>query len=408
MTTESRTIQPERHHGLNRRTLLVQAAAAGLAAPALASIVAPSVGASNVASRAVPAANTTTDSLQATLAAGVKQGIPCVALQVESAGKTVFSGAAGVANIEQKTPLKATDRFRIYSIAKTFTATVVLQLVDEGVLTLKDTVTHWLTDSAVLKIPNVDEITLRELLNHSSGIYDFADDRDSQFWVDAFLGPNADWAKVWTIDELLAYADGANHDPYFEPGTSVYYSNTDYLLLGLIVETATDNSYAKELQTRILTPLKLADTFLAEGAAMPDDVVSGYQVIEGELTDVSISNLSWIWTAGGMVSTTADLARFAQATFSGDLMSAASFKEMFTFVDNPSKPGFAEGMGVYRAPSDNGVLIGMDGQGPGFTSSMMRLSEGDINVVTLVNIAPDEGAGDGIRDAAFKAASGSA
>jgi D-alanyl-D-alanine carboxypeptidase len=156
-----------------------------------------------------------------------------------------FSGTAGVVNIEQETPMQAADRFRINSIAKMFTATVVLQLVDEGLLTMKDTVTHRLSDPVVLKIPNVHQITLRQLLNHSSGIYDFADDRESQFWVDAFLGPNADWAKVWTMDEMLAYADGANHDPYFEPGTSVYYSNSDYLLLGLIVEEATANSYRK-------------------------------------------------------------------------------------------------------------------------------------------------------------------
>jgi D-alanyl-D-alanine carboxypeptidase len=171
----------------------------------------------------------------------------------------------GVASLETQTPLKETDRFRNYSIAKTFTAIVVLQLADEAVLTLDDTVAQWLDDPAVGRIPNVDTATLRQLLNHTSGIYDFADDTDSPFWEDAFLGPDVDWAKVWTLDEVLAYADGANHAPYFAPVEGYHYSNTDYILLGMIVEKATGGPFSDELTRRILDPLGLADTSWPKG-----------------------------------------------------------------------------------------------------------------------------------------------
>ncbi len=341
--------------------------------------------------------------LERAVQSGLDAGLPGIALLVERNGERVASTAAGVTSVENQTPMTTEDRFRIYSIAKTFTATVVLQLVDEGILDLNDTVVDWLDDPAVNAIPNVERITLRQLLTHSSGIYDFADDNDSPFWSDAFLGPDADWTKVWTLPELLAYADGANHAPYFAPGEGWAYSNTGYLLLGMIMEAATGNAYGDELRARILEPLGLRNTTLAEGGAMPDDIVDGYHLVDGQRVNVSATNLSWVWTGGGMISTTEDLARFAQATFSGELLSPASFAEMFTFLptDNPNK---GEGMGVYSIATPNGTLIGMDGAGPGGESSMMHLPDADVTVVILANIAPVGAIVEGFRDEVFRLA----
>jgi D-alanyl-D-alanine carboxypeptidase len=386
-------------HVLTRRSLV--AATSGLViVPARASSAMAQGTPPDASPAATPGATPAVADLDALLASGVERGLPGIALAVARGGESVFSGAAGVANVEEQTPLKETDRFRIYSIAKTFTAIVVLQLVDEGVLTLDDTVAQWLDDPAVARIPNMDTATVRQLLNHTSGIYDYADDTDSPFWEDAFLGPNADWTKVWTIEELLAYADADNHAAYFAPGEAYHYSNTDYLLLGMIVEQATGGSFGNELQARILDPLAMDNTFLAEGGDMPEGIVDGYQVIGDQALSVTGSNLSWVWTAGGMVSTTADLMRFAPAVYSGDMLSPESFAEMFTF--GPGKrPGLEEGMGIYRIGTPNGQLVGMDGVGPGFIASMMRLEEGDITVVTLVNTAPDDGTTDAIRDEAI-------
>jgi CubicO group peptidase (beta-lactamase class C family) len=322
-------------------------------------------------------------------------------LQVERGGETIYSGAAGVSSIEQETPIKVTDRQRIYSIAKTFTALVTLQLVDEGVLSLDDTATKWLDDPAVVKIPNADEATLRQMLVHTSGIYDFADDNDSPFFFDAFLGPNADWTKVWTPEELLAYADGAKHGPYFAPGEGYAYSNTNYILIGLMIEKATGHTFGPELQNRVLKPLALADTFFAEGAEMPEGTIDAYQMVEDTLVSLSGTNLSWAWTFGGVVSTPADLARFSRAVFDGELISPESFKEMFAFVP-ADKPGKYEGMGIYKIGTANGDLVGMDGTGPGANSSMMRLEEADLTVLMIDNVAPDGGATEIRRDDVFR------
>jgi D-alanyl-D-alanine carboxypeptidase len=341
------------------------------------------------------------DALDALLAAGVAGGAPGIVLRVDRGGTPLFSGAAGVASQEGQSPVQEADRFRIYSIAKTFTATVVLQLVDEGVLSLEDTVRRWLDDPTVGHIPHVESITLRQLLTHSSGIYDYQDEADSPFYVDAFFGPGADWSRVWTPPELLAYADGARHAPYFAPGQGVAYANTNYVLLGLIVEAATGRPFRDELRDRILGPLALRHTSLEEGAALAADVVQGYQRQEGQLVNVSAVNLTWAWVAGGVVSTAADLARFARAVFDGELLSPASHQAMFTF--GPGTWGPLEfGMGVYRVQSPTGELIGMDGGGAGGTSTMtrLRLPGADVTVVVLANAAGTGGL-DHIRDEAF-------
>lgn len=381
---------------LDRRVLLM-ALTSAVAASALA------VGAQPAAahSAATPSAATPSAAmLDQMLAAALTQGMPGIALAVEQRGNVIYSGAAGVASIEENTALKPTDRFRIYSITKTFTATIVYQLVDEGILTLDDTVARWLDEPGVARIPNVEHATIRQVLNHTSGIYDFADDDDSPFWDDAFLGPEADWTKVWTLPELLAYADPANHAPYFAPGEGFHYSNTNYLLLGMIIEKATGREFGGELQSRILTPLGLNDTFFATGGTMPEGVVDGYQLLDDQLVNVSEINLSWVWAAGNLVSTTADLLRFASATISGELLSPESFKEMFTFVPSEN-PNLQFGSGLYLDVTPNGTLIGMDGGSAGFNANMMWLREEEVTVVVLVNRAPDDGSSEALRDDAF-------
>jgi len=376
---------------LDRRALLL-AATGGVAAAAVAGFAQTAA----AQSEATPSV----EGLDQALAAALGQGMPGIAVAVEQKGKLTYSGAAGVSSIERKIPVKPNDRFRIYSITKTFTATIVFQLVDEGILTLDDTVAMWLDEPEVGRIPNVERATIRQVLNHTSGIYDFGDDDDSPFWDDAFLGAEADWTKIWTLPELLAYADPANHAPYFAPGEGYHYSNTNYLLLGMIIEKATGKDFGKELQRRILTPLGLNDTFFATGGTLPDGVVDGYQLLDDQLVNVSAINLSWVWAAGGIVSTTTDLLRFACATISGELLSPASFKEMFTFVPSEN-PNLKFGNGLYLDDTSNGTLIGMDGGSAGFNANMMWLPDEEVTVVVLVNRAPDDGSSEALRDEAF-------
>jgi D-alanyl-D-alanine carboxypeptidase len=370
---------------LSRRSLLALA-------PGLAIVSAPAMPARAFA-QGTPAATPLAASPDDLLANLVAHGAPGVTMAISRAGETIYAGAAGVASLEEQTPLEVTDRLRIASITKTFVATTILQMVDDGILSLDDTVAQWLDDPAVRAIPHIDTATVRQLLHHTSGIYDYLDATDTTFYDDAFFNPDADWSRVWTLPELLAYAGATNHDPYFAPGEGVHYSNTAYLLLGMIAEQAAGKTFEDELSARILTPLSLGGTSMEMGAALPADVADAYQVIDGELVNVTAVNLTWSWTGGGMVSTAADLLRFAEAVFSGELLSRASFDEMFSWVPDASYgvERFEWGMGIYRYPTPVGQLVGKDGDNAGSTSFMMHLIDEEITVVLLANVAPDDG-----------------
>jgi CubicO group peptidase (beta-lactamase class C family)/pimeloyl-ACP methyl ester carboxylesterase len=317
------------------------------------------------------------------LEAGVNRRLTGVAIVVDQDGQMLFDGVAGLANSEVQTPLSPTDRFRIYSITKTFTAVLTLQLVDEGVLTLDDTVSQWLDDPVVARIPNIDRITIRQLLTHTSGVYDYYNGAASSFVDDAITGEGADWSKVWTAQEVLAYVDGTRQAADFDPGQGVKYSDTGYFLLGLIVEQAGGQSFAEQLHARILDPLGLTDTFFAAAEPVPGGTVEGYHRLGDELINVSGINLSWAWTQGGIVSTTENLARFADALFDGDLIEPASLEAMLTFLP-ADEQGREWGMGVARVQTPMGGLIGMNGSGPGFVARMYRLPAG-ATVVLLTN-----------------------
>jgi D-alanyl-D-alanine carboxypeptidase len=371
-------------HGkrLSRRRLLANAAGATSLA-----VVAPLLGRPAISLAQTPV-GTPPATFEAVLQAGLAAGMPGVALRVERGTEVVFDGAAGFASREQQTPAVPTDRFGVGSVTKTFTATLVLQLVDADVLALDDTVTRWLADPVVMGIPYVDQITLRQLLTHTSGIYDvFAD--DSPFWQDAYFGEGADWARVWTPLEVLAYADGAKHAPDSAPGEGVHYSNTAYILLGLIVEQATGHAYADQLHARILEPLGLADTFYAATEPVPGGKADAYQLIDGELVNVSAVSLSAPGTAGGMVSTTRDLTRFAEALFGGELLRPATLAEMTTFIPS-GRPGLEAGMGVFRWHVPGGALVGNSGDGVGSAARMYQPVDTDLTLALVANTSDAE------------------
>jgi CubicO group peptidase (beta-lactamase class C family) len=169
--------------------------------------------------------------------------------------KGVRSAATGVASLQPRIVMRAADRYRIASVTKTFVATVVLQLAAEGRLGLDDQVERWLPGM----VPNGRSITLRELLNHSSGLFDYDQD---EAWVTARI---SDPGREWSPRELLAVA--FSHPPIFAPGSDWSYSNTNYILLGLVVEAATGTTLAAQLQARLFAPLALgATSFPAETA----------------------------------------------------------------------------------------------------------------------------------------------
>ena len=367
-----------------RRTFMLIPAPAALA---LAGLGPASFGIAR-AGAATPSPVATPATWDEVLQAGLDRGLPSVALRVEQGDQVIFEGAAGFASTEDKTPATATDQYRIASTTKTFTSVLVLQQVDDGVLTLEDTVSHRLDDPVVAKIPYVDEITVRQLLNHSSGVYDWFDD-NSPFWQDAYFGEGADWTKVWTPQELLAYLDGDKQDPYFAPGKGVHYSNAGYYLLGMILEQATGKSYADLLHAGITKKLGLTGTVYGATEPMPADVADAYHLIEGALVNVSTIHLSAYGSAAAIISTTQDLNRFIDAILGGELMKPATLDEMLTF--GPSDhPGYDAGLGIVRWTTPDGKVIGHSGDGPGCSARMYQLEKSDLSVVLLANIGGND------------------
>src|SRR3954454_625489 len=258
--------------------------------------------------------------LQHALDAVVSSGAPgAIALVRE--GRRSVQLVSGYETLATKRPMRARDRFRVGSITKTFVATVVLQLAGEGTLTLDDTVERWLPGL----VPGGADITIRQLLNHTSGLGDYADDTFVRRVLDA---PG----RVWAPKELIAV--GTSHPPPFGPGAGLAYSSTGYIALGLIVEKATGNQLSTELRRRIFAPLQLRSTSLDTSPRIAGRHAHGYTRYHGGRRAVDISDIgqSFAWAAGAIVSNTHDLARFYRALLRGRLLRADLLAAMRTTV----------------------------------------------------------------------------
>jgi len=283
----------------------------------------------------------------------------------------VHAVAAGHADVTKKTRLTPGMSFRVGSITKSFVSVMVLQLVAEGMLKLDDTVEQWLPGA----LPNGTAITLRHLLNHTSGVPNYLDNES------LLHAMNANKKRAWTPLELLAYAAGP---PEFAPGSSFAYSNTNYLVLGLIVEAATGHPLAAELQTRILTPLQLGHTTFPASTVMPPPFAHGYAPgVNGRRVDVSAWHPSYAWAAGALVSTADDLARFYSALLSGRLLAQPQQAELLR------TSGVGEGrdyaLGIFEKRFRCGIGWGHNGGLPGYTSIAFASPDGSRVAVVLVN-----------------------
>ena len=278
--------------------------------------------------------------------------------------------------------MDVTNRFRVGSITKSFIATVVLQLVGEGKLSLDDTVDRWLPGV----IPNGKTITLRQLLGHRSGLYDYLSDPRV---LKPYLAGN--FGYTWTPPQLIAVS--AAHKPLFAPGTEYPYSNTNYILLGLIVEKATGNPVAAELKRRIFAPLRLRVTSLDTSPRMRPPFAHGYLVHGKEPQDVTAVSPSYAWTAGALVSSADDLARFYRALLGGRLLEPALLKAMET-----PKHDYGLGLARARLPQSwgcRGPRWGHDGAIAGYDSIALNSKDGNKQAVILVNsLTLDDKVGD--------------
>lgn len=290
--------------------------------------------------------------VQRVLDQAVADGAPGIAAEVRD-GHERWYGSAGAADTETGRQREPQERFRIGSATKAFTAAVVLQLVGEGRLSLDDTVEKWLPGLVQ------NTITIRQLLNHTSGIFNYGN--DPEFFK---LGMGDAWFEhrydVHTPEELVKI--GLRNPPSFEPGQGFGYSNTNYFLAAMIVEKLTGRPLAEELDSRIIRPLGLSGTYLPG----TDTTISGPHPVHystlfipgGKVHDASDADQSFAWAAGGVVSTTGDLQVFFRALLGGHLLPAAEQRELLTTVETSGWiPNTRYGLGVFSQTLPCGVTV---------------------------------------------------
>ena len=324
--------------------------------------------------------------------------IPGAIVSISSPTEGDWTATFGTGRIGADEPLSADDYFRIGSNTKTMTSTVILQLVQEGKLSLDDRISKFRPD-----VPGGDDITIAQLAEMRSGLFSYTFDRGFNETLDNDPG------KAWTPDELLAIA--FSHPPNSAPGEKFDYCNTNIVLLGLVIEQLTGKSAAEAFEERIFQPLGLSHTSLpaANDASIPDPHPQGYAfgtnvstiesyelpepqraealagtLLPGNQTD---ANPSWAWTAGGAMSTVGELATYVKALVGGGLLDDATQKLRLDSIqptdpDNPELAGY--GLGIARFGPH---LIGHDGQIPGYMSFMGYDPESELTIVIATNLA---------------------
>lgn len=336
--------------------------------------------------------------IEATMAA---EGIPGAAVYFSVPGYEPYAQPFGVANKETGEPVILEMHFRIGSITKTFVGVLILQLVDEGVISLDDTIDTWGFD-----LPNANLITVRHLLSMSSGLVNYTE-------TDGYITYLAtDPTAEMSLDEIVLMA---NEEPLFAPGEMYYYSNTNFILLGLIAEQTTGQDLATVLQERVFGPVGLTRTGL--GGSMPEPFAHGYGDMEPEIPpeleeqlastptaepiaspmadvpvdddgqfDATFFNQTWAWAAGEAWTTLGDLAVWLPALIAGETLSPELAESRFDWIlADPEYPEYGGyGLGI----ANLGGLIGHNGAVPGYSSLALTEPETGFSIIVLTNLYP--------------------
>ncbi len=321
------------------------------------------------------AAATQTELQDAVDASMEKYGTPAAVVGVFVPGKGSWVSATGEADLTTGAAPTADMAWPLRSVTKSFTVTLILQLVDEGEISLDDTVDQYLDG-----VPNGDQITIRQLADMSSGLADYT----TEAFIDDFV---ADPDRIFTLDELNAYAFA---EPLqFEPGADYVYTNTNTNVLGSVVEKVTGQSFSEALSERLLVPLGLDDTeYLDDGSPWPTPHPTGYQPEDGELVEQP-ANFSVFGPAGSLVANVDDLRVWGEALGSGSLLQPATQAERLEghpLSAGPEYDQYALGIGELDG------WWGHTGEGFGFTATVMHNPDTGATIVVYTNLAqlPDK------------------
>ena len=287
-----------------------------------------------------------------------------------------WSGAAGLADIDRNLPATAETTFVVGSITKTFVTAAVMDLQEDGELSIDDRLSDWVPD-----FPNAENITLAMLMSHTSGLFDYFQHADYNLRV--FNEPDHEW----TAQEIL---NDFSRNPYCDPGACYQYSNTNFVLLGMVVERETRQELSEVLRERFFDPLELDDTYSQCEAPPPPGSARGYLVRperavgldDGTDYRPTTSAATVACAVGDIVSTSTDLADWARAVYGGTLLEAESVALMTDYTDYSRE---SYGMGTRTRVIDDVRLFGHTGSLRGFDAAMWHAPDVDLTMVVLTN-----------------------
>ncbi|MFI9742133.1 serine hydrolase domain-containing protein [Streptomyces sp. NPDC052494] len=296
-------------------------------------------------------------------------GVPGVIVGLSAPGKGLYLRSFGEADTATGAPMSPGLYMRIGSETKTFTVTAMLELVDEGKVGLDDPISDY-----VAGVPNGDKITLRHLAGMRSGLFNYTGDEDF------YKALTSDPHRTFTPQQVLDYS--FKHPVEFQPGAEVQYSNTNTVLLGLVVEKAGGMPLDEYIQKNVVEPAGLRHTTFPTDAAFPRPHAHGYteQTASGEIEDATDWNPSWGWAAGAMISNLQDMRSWAKTVATGTLLTPETQAERLQ-VDPAGNTGDGYGLGIFNVQG----WIGHNGSLPGYQSLTIYLPEADATLVVLMN-----------------------
>lgn len=321
---------------------------------------------------------------QALLDAMTSKGVVGITMSIDDPTKGKWTGASGKADLHNNIDMQSCNISRVGSTVKTFTSTTVIILAEEGKLNLDDKISDYLSGEIIDNIENADIATIRQLLQHTSGIYNYI--QNLQFQTASLNN----LVKEWHAKDLLEYA--YNKKAYFSPGSDVRYSNTGYILLGLLIEKIEGKPFHVVFQEKIFTPLGLSQTQFAAKDPVPDGIARGYIDLYSNLQVVEstyYSGWDYFTADGGLISNPYDLTIFMQALFNGEIISNSSLNEMLSWqtpseVDANFFP-ISFGLGIFKIETQYGDAYMHSGDAIGYYANMLYFPNSDIAIAYAVN-----------------------
>lgn len=314
----------------------------------------------------------------------ISNGVVGMTMSVYKPQTGMWIGAGGMADLHNAVSMKPCNISRVGSTVKMYTAVTVLKLQEEGKLNLDDKIADYLDGDVIDKIENADQATIRQLLQHSSGIYNYIQNLVFQ------TASTNDLIREWKPEDLLEYA--YNKNAYFPPGDDVTYSNTNYIMLGMLIEIVEGKPFYDVFEEKLFLPLGLTLTKFAAEDPVPDGIVRGYIDLYSNLQVLESTYFSgWdYYTAdGGLISNPYDMNRFFQELMRGHIINANSLNEMQAWItpkeqDTEFFP-IQYGLGIFRIETPQGIAYMHSGDAIGYYANMLYFPDDSTTIVYAVN-----------------------